>query len=162
MEPPRGSLTNDASVSSVQPTTQASMYKQKRPVAKKKKRSRRKASVGDDENDAGSKQQLTRKSSANLTNITNLRTDREGELLTMDESCTSTGEGQHTQANVLALNRIQNRISELRKIDALKQGLVEMVDLIIPDGYYPGETFRAEIDGMGFDVAVILEVSAAQ
>lgn len=28
----------------------------------------------------------------------------------------------------MALNRIQNRISELRKIDALKQGLVEMMD----------------------------------
>eukprot|EP00930_Biecheleria_cincta_P062133 TRINITY_DN4763_c0_g1_i4.p1 TRINITY_DN4763_c0_g1~~TRINITY_DN4763_c0_g1_i4.p1 ORF type:complete len:4247 (+),score=977.42 TRINITY_DN4763_c0_g1_i4:998-12742(+) len=31
---------------------------------------------------------------------------------------------------------------------------VEMVDLTIPDGYYPGETFRAEVDGMGFDVIV--------
>ena len=82
------------------------MYKQKKPAAKKRKRSKRKVSASEKENKEIMKQQLARKSTTNLTNITNQVTEREGELLILDESCASLGDGQLTQANVLALNRI--------------------------------------------------------
>lgn len=123
----------------------ASIYKQKRSLNKKKKRTKRKSTpIGDSENQPKdfSNQLLNRKSTTSLTVITThtnkqlhrqekeTRTtlDLEDEQIKECDLSTTFGDGMLTQASVLALNRIQNRLSELRKIDALKQGLTEMVD----------------------------------
>jgi len=58
----------------------------------------------------------------------------------MDSSLTFKSVSPMTLAEVHALNRIQNRISELRKIDALKLGLTEMFD-------FDPEEIAAEIMG---------------